>query len=34
MKLQMVALFSLAAYMICSSTFAGMLFGVLPTPGP
>ena len=33
MKLQMVALFGLAAYMIWTSTFAGMMVGVVPSPG-
>lgn len=33
MKTQMVALFGLAAYMIWSSTFAGLMLGFVPTPG-
>jgi len=33
MKLQMVALFGLTAYIIWTSTFAGILAGVLPAPG-
>jgi hypothetical protein len=33
MKMQMVALFGLAAYVIWTSTFAGVLAGVLPAPG-
>ena len=32
MKTQMVALFGLAAYMVWTSTFAGLMLG-LPTPG-
>jgi len=31
--MQMVALFGLTAYMIWTSTFAGMLVGVIPVPG-
>ena len=31
--MQMVALFGLAAYIIWTSTFAGMLAGVVPVPG-
>ena len=33
MKLQMIALFGLAAYLVWSSTFAGMMLGVVPAPG-
>lgn len=33
MKMQMVALFGLAAYMIWTSTFAGLMLGVVPSPG-
>jgi hypothetical protein len=33
MKMQMIALFGLAAYLVWSSTFAGMMLGVVPAPG-
>ena len=33
MKTQMVALFGLAAYMIWTSTFAGLMIGFVPAPG-
>jgi len=34
MKLQLVALFTLAAYIILTSAFTGLMLGVVPTPGP
>jgi hypothetical protein len=33
MKLQLVTLFGLAAYLVWTTTFAGMLAGIIPTGG-
>lgn len=33
MKMQLAALFGMAAYLVLCSSFAGVLAGVLPTPG-
>jgi hypothetical protein len=33
MKLQLVTLFGLAAYLVGTTTFTGMLAGIIPTGG-